>query len=148
MKPPGFEPPRAHVVIEMGSVTHRLALGGDAPTPAGAGYVRLDGGDTLVVGRDLVLALLQGADTYRSRMLVPYVSVELARLDLKMARGAAVTVERVDDVSFKLVPSGIRASRSKLDAVWGAPRPRCAPSRSSRAPLPRPSSSRPSSRSP
>ena len=38
-----------------------------------------------------------------------------------MKSGAAdLQIERGDDVSFKLVPSGLRASRAKLDTVWGA----------------------------
>jgi hypothetical protein len=82
-------------------------------------YFRVEGAGTRVVARDLATAILQKADTYRSRQFVPYVSVQLARLDVK-GQGGDVQIERVDDVSFKLVPSGVRASRVKLDAIWGA----------------------------
>ena len=116
---PGFDPPRARGEIDMGSVTYRFALGGDAPTPAGAAYLRVDGVGTVVVSRELVSALLRGADAYRSRLFVPYVSVQLARLEVKSG-AADLQIERGDDVSFRFVPSGLRASRGKLDAIWGA----------------------------
>jgi hypothetical protein len=118
-KPPGFDPPRATGQLAMGAVTYRFALGGDAPSPADAVYFRVEGAGTRVVPRDLATAILQKADTYRSRQFVPYVSVQLARLDVRGPDGD-VQIERADDVSFKLVPSGVRASRVKLDAVWGA----------------------------
>jgi hypothetical protein len=116
---PGWDAPRARGEVAMGALTYRFTLGGEAPTPPGSAYLRLDGAGTVVVGRDLVTALLAGADTYRSRAVVPYLSIELARLDVKSATGA-VAIERADDVSFKLAPSGLRASRSKLDVLWGA----------------------------
>ncbi|MGO9711167.1 MAG: DUF4340 domain-containing protein [Polyangiaceae bacterium] len=116
---PGLDAPRAKGEADMGGVTYRFALGGDAPTPAGAAYLRVDGVGTVVVARELVTALLQGADTYRSRFFVPYVSVQLAGLEVNVG-GADLRIERADDVSFKLVPSGLRASRGRLDAIWGA----------------------------
>ncbi len=119
---PGLDAPRARGQIDMGRVTYRFALAGDAPTPAGAAYLHVEGGATdgatVVVARDLVTAILQGADTYRSRSFVPYVSVQLSALEIKGA--SDLRLERGDDVSFRLVTSGLRASRAKLDAVWGA----------------------------
>lgn len=115
---PGFDAPRAQGEIDMGAVTYRFALGGDAPTPAGGAYLRVDGVGTVVVGREIVTQLSQASDTYRSRSFVPYVSVQLAGLEIKGEKD--LRIERVDDVSFKLVPSGLRASRAKLDDVWGA----------------------------
>jgi hypothetical protein len=118
VKIPGLDPPRARGEIAMGSVKYRFALGGDAPTPAGAAYLRVEGGGTVVVSRDLVTALLQGASAYRSRSFVPYVSVQLSQLEVKGERDLRLV--RRDDVSFALAPSGLRASRAKLDAIWGA----------------------------
>jgi hypothetical protein len=122
---PGLDPPRATGEIGMGRMTYHFALGGDAPTPAGAAYLRVDGGGvvgggTVVVARELVTALLEGTDRYRSRFFVPYVSVQLAKLEVKRGTDADLLLERADDVSFKLLPSGLRASRGKLDAVWSA----------------------------
>jgi len=113
-----LDSPRLRGEVVMGAVTYRFALGGEAPTPEGAGYLRVDGLASAVVSRDVVTALLQKSDTYRSRAIVPYLSVELARLDLQTDAGI-VALTRADDVSFKLA-SGLRASRSKLDTVWSA----------------------------
>ena len=113
-----LDAPRAHGEIAMGALAYRFALGGDAPTPAGAAYLRVDDLGTVVVTRDVATALLQTSDAYRSRAVVPYLSIELARLEVKSDAGAVV-ITRVDDVSFTLA-SGLRASRSKLDTVWSA----------------------------
>jgi hypothetical protein len=115
----GLDAPRARGEIVMGAVTHRFVLGGDAPSPPGSAYLQREGAGVVVVSQDLVTALMQPADTYRSRQIVPYVSVQLARLEVK-GQGSDVRIERADDVSFRLAPSGLRASRSKLDAIWGA----------------------------
>ena len=114
--------------IDMGSVSHRFALGAEAPTPAGAGYLRIEGAPK---GKGLVVAGQRCRDggpsrpaegTFRSRMLVPYVSLELARLGCwkRPEDGVDSRSARMDDVSFTLAPSGVRASRLKLDEVWGA----------------------------
>ena len=113
-----MDAPRATGDIGMGAVTYRFALGGAATTPEGAAYLRVDGVGTVVVSRDIATAILQGSDTYRSRTLVPYLSIELARLEVSAESGGFV-ITRADDVSFKLA-SGLRASRDKLDGVWGA----------------------------
>jgi hypothetical protein len=118
---PGLEMPRLTGGVDMGAVSHRFSLGADAAMPAGAAYLRVEGipHGTVVVSQDLVAALLQSFDSYRSRRIVPYVSVELARLEVKRP-DATLALARKDDVSFLLQPSGIRASREKLDDVWGA----------------------------
>jgi hypothetical protein len=113
-----LDAPRAHGEIAMGALVYRFALGGDAPTPEGAAYLRVDDLGAVVVTRDVVNALLQKSDAYRSRSIVPYLSIELAKLEVKSDAGT-VTIARVDDVSFTLA-NGLRASRSKLDRVWGA----------------------------
>ncbi len=113
-----IDAPRAHGVVAMGALSYRFALGGDAPTPEGAAYLRVDDLGTVVVTRDVVTALMQKSDAYRSRSLVPYLSIELARLDVKSDAGT-VAITRADDVSFTL-GNGLRASRSKLDTIWSA----------------------------
>jgi hypothetical protein len=113
-----MDTPRATGEIGMGAVTYRFALGGEAKAPEGAAYLRVDGLGTDVVSRDVATAILQGSDAYRSRTLVPYLSVQLARLDVKNESGG-FAITRVDDVSFEL-GSGLRASRDKLDGVWSA----------------------------
>jgi hypothetical protein len=119
LKAPGLDAPRAKGTVVMGGLVHTFALGADAPTPAGAAYAKAEDGRTVVVSKDFVAAAMQRADVYRSRRIVPYLSVELARLEVK-TESASFVIDRADDVSFKLAPSGLRASRSKLDQVWSA----------------------------
>jgi hypothetical protein len=114
-----FDAPRVTGVMSMGSVVYRFALGGDAPTPQGAAYFRVDGEGTFVVSKDFALSLTKAPDAYRERTVVPYLSLDLQRLEVK-GGGAQFTLERMDDVSFRLPELGLRASRETLDRVWGA----------------------------
>lgn len=127
----GFEEPRAAGRITMGTLATRFTLGGTAPRPEGAGYFRVDDGAPFVVSSELVQALLQPADTYRDRSILPYLSIELARFEVQSpaspdARG--FVLERKggeDDASeggnaFLVASEGVLASREALDRVWGA----------------------------
>ncbi|HEY2515193.1 MAG TPA: DUF4340 domain-containing protein, partial [Polyangiaceae bacterium] len=115
----GLESPRARGEVAMGGVSYRFALGGEAPTPPGAGYLQVEGQGPVVVSRDFVQTLLQGPEVYRSRKVVPYLSIALARLE-REGGGGPLSLTRADDVSFKFTGSGLRASRPKLDTLWGA----------------------------
>jgi hypothetical protein len=114
-----FASPRVTGTVTMGAIVYRFALGGDAPTPKGAAYFRVDGEGAFVVSKDFVASLLRGDDAYRERTLVPYLSLELSRLEIH-GRGARLALERLDDVSFTLPELGVRASRDNLDRVWSA----------------------------
>lgn len=114
----GFDPPRATGAIQMGPITHTFALGGPAPTPEGASYLRV-GDQVVVVSRDVTNELLKTADAYRERTIVPYLSIELARMEIRGPKGT-VSLERADEISFLLGQGGVRASRERLDKVWGA----------------------------
>lgn len=116
---PGFAPPRLEGAIAMGSLTHRFALGGTAPVPEGAAYLRLVGDATVVVSKDLSQELLRGPDAFRERNMVPYLSVQLARIEIKRAQGA-LTLERIDDTSFRIDRTHLRASRTAMDRIWTA----------------------------
>jgi hypothetical protein len=117
--PAGVETPRMTGTLSMGPLLYRFALGGDAPTPQGDGYFRVDGEGSFVVSKDFVASLLKGSDAYRERTIVPYLSLQLQRLAVK-GRGASFAIERIYDVSFRLPDLGLRASRETLDRVWGA----------------------------
>ncbi|MEO7113200.1 MAG: DUF4340 domain-containing protein, partial [Polyangiaceae bacterium] len=117
----GFESPRLRGTLAMNKVRYTFELGGDATPPDGAAYFRLEGEGVFVVKKDLVTELLKTADAYRDRSVVPYLSIDLERLEV--GGNAPWAIERMDDVSFRIVsPSGnfrgIRASRSGLDKVW------------------------------
>ncbi|MBX3205312.1 MAG: DUF4340 domain-containing protein [Labilithrix sp.] len=115
----GFDAPRATGAVTMGPLVFRFTLGGASPRPEGSGYLRVDDGTPFVASRELTDALLASSDTYRDRTVVPYLSLELARFEVKHAGGGFV-VERRDERSFEIEGLGVSASRSALDKVWGA----------------------------
>ena len=115
----GLDSPRASGLLGMGRLVYHFALGAPAPVPAGSAYFRLEGQGTYVITQELATALVQDADVYRERTLVPYLSLDLSRLVVR-SRLDSVTIERMDPVSFRLPDLGVRASREKLDRVWGA----------------------------
>ena len=115
----GFDAPRVRGTLSMKSLVYHFALGGPAPIPDGAAYLRVDGEGTFVVSRDFVKALLSPADTYRNRTVVPYLSIDLAHLEVT-APGGHFVVDRADEVSFRFADGGLRVSRDAMDRVWGA----------------------------
>jgi hypothetical protein len=118
---PGFDSPRAHGSIAMGSVSYEFSLGPEAKTPEGAAFFRSSGVDgTVVVSKELATDLMKGADAFRTRTLVPYLSLDLARLEVSGRANAFVLERKGDGRSFILKDRGLRASRERLDRVWGA----------------------------
>jgi hypothetical protein len=97
----------------------RFALGAPSPRPEGSSYFRVDGGAPFVVSKELTETLLASSDTYRDRAVIPYLSLELARFEVKSPSGGFV-VERSDERSFRVQGQGVLASRIALDKVWGA----------------------------
>lgn len=114
----GVDAPRARGKLVMGRVTWTFALGDPAPTPEGSAYLRVDGEGTFVVTAEVVGALMQSRDAFRSRTVVPYLSLELAKLEVHGKDGVGFAMERMDDVAFRLPALGVRASRERLDGVW------------------------------
>lgn len=125
--PERFGEPVAQVEVAMGKIRIAFEVGGEAPFPAGAHYVRLvqaDGADpaalgTYVVPQELVADLGLSAHDYRSKQIVPYLSIALDAVELQM-QGPALRLERTDGVSFRIVSSGVRASRRRMDVLWSA----------------------------
>jgi hypothetical protein len=117
---PTFDAPRASGSLVMGKITYRFALGNAAPTPEGASYFKLEGADggVYVVSKELTEQLLKGAAAYRSRTIVPYLSLDLASLEVRGK--ATVRIERTGELTFKVASSGLRASREMLDKLWSA----------------------------
>ncbi|MDF2697837.1 MAG: hypothetical protein K0S65_6220 [Labilithrix sp.] len=115
----GFDAPRATGSLTMGPLVFRFTLGGVSPRPEGSGYFRVDDGAPFVASKELTDTLLASADTYRDRTVVPYLSLELARFEVKHPGGGFV-VDRADERSFKVQGPGVLASRNALDKVWSA----------------------------
>lgn len=112
----GLDAPRVKGRVRVGGIEWRFALGGDAPVPAGAAYMRVDGEGTFVVDRVLGVQLLRRADAYRDRAVVPFGASAVARLELRAAGGAAVALER-QGASFRVAGTGLRASRDAVDRL-------------------------------
>ncbi len=117
---PGFDSPRARGTIEMGAVKYEFALGSAASTPEGAAYFRMNGDSPVVIGKELAVDLMKGADAFRTRTLVPYLSLALARLEVR-GRVTSFAVERKGNERGFVLPSrSLRVSRERLDKVWRA----------------------------
>ncbi len=115
----GFDAPRASGSVTMGTLVFRFVLGGPSPRPEGSSYLRVDDGAPIVVSKELTDALLAPSDAYRDRTVVPYLSLELSRFEVKHA-GGGFAIDRKDERSFMLQGPGVLASRQALDGAWGA----------------------------
>ncbi len=116
----GFDTPRARGTIAMGAITYRFALGPPAPTPEGAAYFRLEGEDPIVVSKELATDLMKGADAFRTRTIVPYLSLDLLKLEVRGKTSAFTLTREKNERSFRIPSRGLRASRDRLDRVWKA----------------------------
>jgi hypothetical protein len=115
----GFERPRVTGSIAMGRITYAFTLGGPAPTPAGAGYLRLEGEGAFVVPSSLVDALSKPADAFRIRQLTPYGVSDARRVEVR-APGGTFAVERAEAGDFRVTGSGLRVARSAVDRLTSA----------------------------
>jgi hypothetical protein len=115
----GLDAPRATGNVTMGGLVLRFALGGPSPRPENTSYFRVEGEGPVVVTKELADDLLAPSDTYRDRSVVPYLSIELARFEVRRA-GGGFGVERSGEHDFKVIETGVAASRARLDEVWAA----------------------------
>lgn len=113
----GMQPARAHGSVTMGKLVLAFTVGQVAPAPEGASYFSVAGEGTFVVGKDVVTELLKGSNAYRSKSIVPYLSIDLSRLEIA-GPAEKWAIERKDDVAFVFDDTKLRASREKLDRVW------------------------------
>ena len=116
----GFEAPRAMGEVRMGGLATRFVLGGPSPRPEGSSYLRIDDNPPIVVSKELTATLLASADTYRDRTVVPYLSLELSRFEVKVNGGGGFALARHDDHSFLVADRGVLASRAAVERVWTA----------------------------
>ncbi|MCA9585221.1 MAG: DUF4340 domain-containing protein [Myxococcales bacterium] len=116
----GLDAPRARGTLTMGGLVIRFALGAPSPRPEGSAYMQVDGQAPVVVSKDFAETLLQASDAYRDRTVVPYLSLDLARFESRPKGLPGFTLEHTEARSFRVVGSGVRASRAALDRVWGS----------------------------
>ncbi len=117
---PQFDPVRAQGTLRMGRVSYHFTLGAPAPGgPEGAAYFDLDGEGPMVVTHELASALVAPADGLRDKTVVPYLSIQLAALEVRGPTDRYV-MQRIDDTSFRFQDTSRRVSREAIDKVWGA----------------------------
>ena len=105
------------------------------PGPEGSAYLRVDDGAPIVVAKELATTLLQPSDTYRDRTVVPYLSIDLARLELRHPGGTVLLRRHGQALVPRRRPR--RARPPATDSIASGTRsPRCAPRRSRGTPTP------------
>lgn len=118
----GLDAPALRMTVEMGPVTHRLALGSTAP---GDGtYVEVEGRGVFVVASSLAQALDVRAETLRDRTIAPVPSSGLAAIVLE-GEGGSRRLERASwpasrGGGFRLGGGGPRASATAVEAMLQA----------------------------
>ncbi len=118
----GLDAPSSRITVEMGDVTHRLALG--AAAPGDGTYVEVEERGVFVVASSLAQSLDVKPDTLRDRTLVPWGSPAIAKLSLE-GEGGSRSLERASwpataGGAFRFAGAGPRASARAIDALLEA----------------------------
>ncbi|HEU4534633.1 MAG TPA: DUF4340 domain-containing protein, partial [Polyangiaceae bacterium] len=113
----GLEAPRLVIEARLGAATARLAVGGPAPRPAGASYAESDG-ELLVLRQETVTAFDQPASAFLPRALSPYLSTDLARVEIGGEGGARTLAREGPQAPWRFVEGGgVRAARAAVDRL-------------------------------
>jgi hypothetical protein len=116
----GLEKAQVSVAIVLGETTWRLALGKEAPSPAGAAYASVarddEPAEVFVVAKDIAALLRMTADDFRERALVTLGKSDVGELVLERG-GKRLRFVRAGG-GFHL--DATRASRDALEGVFGA----------------------------
>jgi hypothetical protein len=88
VKSVGLAPPRVGLTVHMGSITYRIGVGDEAKTPAGSRYATLEGHGVFVIPGTSAADLMRPIDAYRTRRILPYLSSELAAIELESGQGS------------------------------------------------------------
>lgn len=126
--PEAFGAVMVRVQIEMGKLAYTFELGGEAAVPEGAHYLRLSNAagaaadvvGVYVVPSELVSELQVPLWEFRSKQIVPYLSIALASLEIERPSAPPLRLERIDPVSFRIQENHLRASRVRIDRIWQA----------------------------
>ncbi|MCU0683063.1 MAG: DUF4340 domain-containing protein [Polyangiaceae bacterium] len=116
----GLEAPRLVIEARLGSFTPRLAIGGPAPRPEGASYAE-SGGELMVLRKETVVTFDQPASAFFPRTLSPYLSTDLARVELGGEGGARTLSREGPQSPWRFVEGGgVRAARAAVDRLGTA----------------------------
>ena len=90
----GLDEPRVQIVLHTVKQTHRLALGGAAPTPSGAHYARFSTDQAapsiVVVAQSLFDDLATDLDSFRLRTLTEISEADVTRIEIDAPSGPIV----------------------------------------------------------
>lgn len=123
----GLDAPRARLVVTAPGRSSSIAIGGPAPTPAGAAIIEVHEGERTsfqVITKELVTALAIDPNTLRSRDILPYPPGDVARFEFE-GPGGKFALARPTDGSDALrldapaKEAGRRASRAATDELEG-----------------------------
>jgi hypothetical protein len=118
----GLDRPRAELVVDMGGQKLTLSLGEDAPAPAGAVYVALDGTSGARIGAVVSPAVKElfalRTDDFRRPALVTLGARELGELDIERPNGR-LRLTRGQALAFR-VDGGERAARDACEPIFMA----------------------------
>jgi hypothetical protein len=117
----GLVEPRGVLNVDVGSISYRLTLGADAPTPHGAVYLEVTGKGVrrpgvVAISKQLAEELFVHVDQLRSRRLMPYAATELKQLALRGTGGLRVR-GAWGGWRFASRYGGARLNRSAIDRV-------------------------------
>ncbi len=125
----GLEEPRLTIRLKMGEIDYELLLGKNAVSPADSAYLEVRGKGVpkpgvVIIGKGLVAQLDQDAAHFRTRDLVPYLSVALKTLVLEGAGGERRLVRPTgehawDGWRFEGMQGNLRVDKTNLDHVLG-----------------------------
>ncbi len=76
----GLDAPGVTIAIAMGARSYRVAVGGPAPSPAGAAYAEVNGRGVVVVTKELVASLDVTPESLRARAIAPVAASDLAEV--------------------------------------------------------------------
>ncbi|MEZ4229461.1 MAG: DUF4340 domain-containing protein [Polyangiaceae bacterium] len=125
----GLEEPRLTIRMQMGAIEYELLLGKSAVSPADSAYLEVRGKGVpdpgvVIIGKGLVAQLDQDAAHFRTRDLVPYLSVALKTLILDGVGGERRLVRPTgehawDGWRFDGMQGNLRVDKANLDHVLG-----------------------------
>lgn len=119
----GLTEPRGILNVDVGPMSYRLTLGGDAASPHGAVYLEVAGKGVprpglVAISKQLAEELFVHVDQLRSRRLMPYSATELKQLALRGAGGLRVLVRSAwGGWRFASRYGGARLNRNAIDRV-------------------------------
>ena len=119
----GLDQPRWVMRIRMGKIGYRLRLGKPAASPEGSAYLEVDGDGAPkpgvgIISKTLLAELEVTADSFRERLVMPYVSSALERMVLEGLGGTRKLRSAAwDGWRFDGMEGNRRVNRIALDRV-------------------------------